>query len=305
MANNVFCMPPYIGDEEQLTQITYREIFSRLERIAINVCRWENLPEGLNQQIIERYLFYYGNVVIFYDDVATQYVALPISGEYAWDVNYYPTEVEVMGFQGYHRRVSTDEAVIIYNDYQMNPGFSMASLLATRLTNTLRTGDMHLELQKVGKIIAVPESKKTGVQALLKRIKNFHLYTIGTPAMRELAESTSVLDTELEFIVDKLDKHYSFLWHDSLNFYGVDSMSDKQSGIGQAEVEAESSMARANRSAMMNARLDGVKALNDMFGLNVKVTFVPDVGGEDNVELHNNSENNNGDSNRQEDAGDV
>lgn len=303
MINN-FCLPPYIDDDDQLTIRTYHEMFYRLERLAINVIHWKNLPTGLKPIILERYLFYFGNVVLFYDDILMRYVGLPIVGEFAWDVNGYPTEYEVCGFKGYRRRLNYTNSVIIWNSYQLNPAAEMTGLLATRLTNTLRTGDMHLENQKIGKIISVPETKRKSVQALIQRIKNFHLYTIGSPAAKDLAESTQALDTELDYIVDKLDAHYSFLWHDALNYYGIDSITDKTSGVNIKESMAEEQMAKANKTAMLNSRQDGVDNFNKMFNQNVQLEFL-DGEEEQDVELYDDAENSDGGINREDSSSDV
>lgn len=287
-----FCMPPYISTEEMLTEETYRMLFNRLERVALSVIRWDNLPNGLDPILMERYLFYRGNVALYYDDILGQYVGLPISGEFAWDVNSMPTEYEVVGFKGYHRRLTASESVIIWNDPQLSPSVGMTAIQATRLTNTLRTSDMHLEAQKIGKIVKVPETKKRGIEKILDRVKNFHLYTIASPALPELKDAVQVLDTELEYIGEKLDNHYSFLWHDALTYYGLTSITDKKSGVGQYEMEAEQSMSDANRRAMLATRETGIKKFNEMFGTNVKVGFVD--GGEKRERLYDDLKDGNG-----------
>lgn len=299
---NQFCMPPYASDEDLLTVRTYQEIFYRIERIAINAIRWKNLPDGLDAMLIERYMFYWGNVVIFYDDILERYIALPMNTEMGWDINWYPTKYTVVGFNGYFRELDVNNSVIIWNNYQMNPSSEMAGLLATRLTNALRTGDMHLEYQKVGKIISVPETQKKTARSLVQRIKNFNLYTIGSSALKDIASNTAVLDTEVDYIVDKLDNHYSFLWHDCLSYFGITSMSNKLSGVTPAEMSAENSMAIANRSAMINSRKDGIQKVNEMFGIDIEIEF---LGGDDYGELYNNTENDNGESDGEDESGQL
>lgn len=301
---NNFCMPPYIDNDDQLTIRTYQEIFYRLERVALNAVEWKNLPEGLDPMIIERYLFYFGNVVLYYDEILMQYVALPMRGEFAWDVNAYPTVYDVVGFGGYTRRLTVDNSVIIWNNYQLNPTAEMAGLLATRLTNTLRTGDQHLELQKLGKILCVPENKRSGLKEIIRKIKNFAAYIIASPAAKELGESVTALDTELDYIVDKLDNHYSFLWHDALAYFGITSMSDKKSGVNIMESKSEDAMANANRGPMIHARRDGVKKFNQMFGENVSVDFSTE-GGEEDGELYDISQDTYGESDREDTTDNV
>lgn len=304
-----FCIPPYISGEESLTHETYQMLFYRLERVALNVIKWENLPVGLDPVLIERYLFYRGNCVLFYDEILGQYIGLPMSTEYGWDVNSMPTDYEVIGFQGYRRMLNIYNSIIIWNDAQLSPSVQMTAIQATRLTNTLRTSDMHLEAQKVGKIVRVPETKKRGMEKILDRIKNFHLYTIASPATPELKDAVQVLDTELDYIGDKLDNHYSFLWHDALSYYGITSMTDKLSGVGKSEMLAEQSMAEANKQAMLMTRKKAADAFNKMFGQNIKVSFLSDEGLErrlkEDARQYNDSENGNGDTDKEDGTREV
>lgn len=297
--HSLCCIPPAINSEEELTLRTYDSMFYRLERMATSVFKWEGLPTEINPALIERYLFYYGNCVFYYDDIIEQYVVLPMSGEYAWDINYLPTEYEVVGFGGYRARLNYENSVVLYNDTIFSPGIVNSQLFATRLTNALRTGDMHLELQKVGKIVSVPETKKTGVKEIFKRIKNYCVYTFASPAAKELFDNVKVLDTELDVIIKDLDSHYSFIWHDAMSYYGITSMTNKLSGVSDKEVEAENAMARGNTNSLHEARNLGCKKINEMFGLNVTVGF----GGEGNGQVYNDSENSNGISNGEDESG--
>lgn len=304
MINTQFCMPPYISNENLLTTQTYSQMYYRIERLALNVFKWRNLPYGLKSMIIERYLFYFGRVALFYDEVLEQFVALPVTGEFAWDVDYYPTAYEVTGFGGYRRMLDYTNSVLLYNDYQMSPGSEMASIFATRLTNSLRTSDMHLELQKIGKVITAPETKRKGFETILKKIKNFAATVIASPAAMDMKDSIQVLDTELDFIVDKLDGHYTFMWHDVLNYLGIDSMSDKQSGVNPLESKAEAAMAQGNRMAMKNAREEGIEKFNEMFGQNVELEFLGKEDGQ-NGELYDDSEDSDGDSGREDESSNL
>lgn len=289
MKNELFLPPPYIDDEEILTRETYLQLHHRVERVALNICVWENLPDGMRQMILERYLYYYGNAVFFRDELLEQYIILPITAEYSWDVNAYPIEYEVRDWCGRTWRLNKDNSVIIWNNYQAMPTATDVQIFATRLTNTARTSDNHLENQIIGKIVTVPESKKTGVKKLLERIKNYHLFTIASPAAQSLASQIQVLDTEVEYNGDKIDKHYSFLWHDCMSFMGVPSISDKVSGVTPIEAESERMLSTANMNAVINPRRDAVRDINKMFGLNIKVSF-----GGVNSELYNDAQNSDG-----------
>lgn len=286
MQTTMCCMPPYVDNEDALTQTTYMQYMYRIERVALNAVRWDGLPETVRQMVIERYLYYYGNAVFFKDEILDQYFVLPITAEYDWDVDHYPIEYDVTDWRGRRWHLSKDNSVIIWNNYQRVPSIPMAQLFATRLTNTMRTSDNHLEAQRIGKIIVAPENKRRGVKALLDRVKGFHLFTIVSPAAAELSGQVTVLDTELDYIGDKIDNHYSFIWHDCMQYFGITSTSDKKSGMTAEEIMSENDTAISGQGALLNSREDAVKEINKMFGLNISVTS----GRRSNGELYDNLE---------------
>lgn len=290
--DNMCTMPPYINDEEAFTSLTYFELMHRMERVALSSVNWDGLPQEIKPMILERYLYYWGQCVFFYDDIAERYCVLPYATAYTWDVNYYPTSYDVIGFNGYIRKLDRSNSVIIWNNYQMTPTANMVRILATRLTNTLRTSDMHLEQLKIGKILSVPQEKQRGLKKILERIKNFHLYTITSPAGGSLTESTTVLDTEIESYLKDVDAHYNFLWHDALSYLGFDAMNAKASGVNILEAMSDSEMAEGNENAVINSREDAVKEINEMFDLNISVSFVKGV--RDNGRLYRNAQDGNG-----------
>lgn len=282
-----FCLPPYINNEEQITAVTYQEIMYRLERIALTSVKWDGLPEEINPMILERYLYYFGQCVFYYDDILQKYLVLPFATQYAWDQNYYPTEYDVIGFMGYIKRLNYTNSVIIWNNYQMTPTVNMCAVMATRLTNTLRTSDMHLEALKIGKILSVPETKKRGVQKIIEKIKNYHLFTVTSPAGAGIGESVQTLDTEINAKLDQLDSHYTFLWHDTLAYLGYESINTKRSGVNILESQSDNDMASGNKLAVLSPRQNACKLINEMFGLNISVTFGEKKEGDGNGELYN------------------
>ena len=287
---------PYTTDENQLTNQTFLMHFYRLERIALNAVKWDNLPESISQAVLERYLFYFGAACFFLDEIIGDYMILPVTGMLKFDQNGLPTEWVVTGMHGYTRVCNSDNAVIIYNDYNFSPSNAWAAVFSGRLTNALRTCDMHLEMHKVGKVIRVPETLKNSVKNLLTRVKNFHLFSVISPSAGNLSQATDMLNAQPEnYVLDKLDNHYTFIWHEALSFFGVNSVSDKKSGMTSEEVGAESNKTSVEQDAIINPRSDAAERINKMFGLNIKVSI--SKGGVYNV--YNRTEDPDGGTNRE------
>lgn len=309
MNDNFCCMPPKIDSETLLTQDTYKECFYRIERIALNVTRWDNLPKEVNQMMLERFLFYYGRCAFFYDDILEKYLVLPVSAEYAWDEYGFPTEYEVMGFLGYTRRLNSENSVLILNNYQFHSDTYQASLFATRLCETKRTVDMHTEALRLGIGIAVPENKKTSAQKLVAKLKNFQLWHIISPGFLEGSDKIKTFDLQRRYDIDKLDVHLEKLWAEVYDFFGVDNAPEKRERLISDEVFVQTSVSEINRNARLNPRQDACEKINKMFGLDVMVTAnrnsIYGNGGDGDGELHNDIENAYGKSDKQDGADNV
>lgn len=299
---NMCAMPPYLSDVERLTQQTYIQIFHRLERMALCAVKWEGLPNITKQMLIERQLFYTGASVFFYDEILEMYLTLPISGQYSWDENGLPIEYEVTGFRDYRRRLNVYNSVIIYNDYQLTPSSFMAQIFASRLCDTLRTCDVHLNKHKIGKIISTPETQSKGIKKVIEKIKNFDMYQVVSPTVMKDFKDAVVLDTEMDSILPDLDNHYRFLWHDCMAYWGVNSISDKKAGMSPAEISADSGLAEIDKYAVLNTRQEACEKINEMFGLNVSVKYATE-GRESNVQVYNNTKGGNGVTDRKDGAG--
>lgn len=297
---------PYMDSEEQLTISTYNQLYYRIAEIAMGSIKWHGLPKEVNPLFLERYEFQRGNCVFFYDETLGEYIALPMSGETRWDQNGWPTHYRVIGMNGYNRDLDISNSVVIPNNYFLSPSAPMAAIFASRLTNTLRTGDVHLEAQKLGNIVAVPETQKKGVREIIRRVKNFHLFTITTPAAAELASRTQALQTQPDYIVDKLDNHYTFLWHECVSHFGVDSMTNKLSGVTRQETMAENGIANDSMGIRLEVRQKACEQIKQMFGLNITVGPQPEIlnqGGDGDGQIHDGSKDSDGGTDRETAAG--
>lgn len=274
---NDLCMPPvFITDEKALTEQTFIDEYLQFERMALVACKWDNLPNGVTQRWIERFLFYFGNCVFFYDSIMDKYFTFPLAGILTFDEYGDPETYTVMGWGAATWNLDKTNSVIIWNNYEHVSSSGMAQRFATRTTNALRTGDVHLEAHKIGKIISVPAIQKRGVQKILERIKDFVLYTIVSPNAITQGNITEINGQPEDYVLDKIDNHYSFLVHRALSYFGVDSISDKKSGMTDREQEAEMSGANTNKQAILLPRKEACVAINDMFGLSLSVSIGAD-----------------------------
>ncbi len=308
MPNQLFTCPPYIGPDcekydETITMQTYLEIYNRIENLALNIMRWDNLPDETMQLIIERCLFYYGNCVFFRDEVSGDYLTLPMCAQYAWDEYGIPVEYEVMGAMGYKKKLTRFNSVLMLNNYNFSPDVTMAAIFARRLTETKRTVDMHVEAHRIGKILAVPENKKQSAKKLLERIKGFRLWQIVMPGILNDLKEVHEINLETSYIIDKLDTHENELWRECYDYFGIDSTPEKAERVLTDEINVQTSVAEVNRNVRLNPRQDAVERINKMFGLSISCTANLDSirgnGGDRVGGIHNDPKDSDGSSDRE------
>ena len=142
---------------QELNDRTYTDYFYRLSLLAKSVFKWNNLPNGIDEKWIERYLFLEGKCMFFKDDkVGLMVSKFTDSGI----LNFYdePTEItpvannyanfrEEMG--GTLRTYKNgSECVLIRNNDIMIPTRYTIKLYALRLAEIQRTIDISRMCQK-------------------------------------------------------------------------------------------------------------------------------------------------------------
>ena len=54
---------------KKLNNLTFTDYFYRLSLIALSIFKWDNLPNGINERWIEKYLFDIGECMFFKDPI--------------------------------------------------------------------------------------------------------------------------------------------------------------------------------------------------------------------------------------------
>ena len=55
--------------EKQISDITFTDYFNQLMLLAKSVFKWNNLPNGIDEKWIEKFLFTEGNCLFFKDEI--------------------------------------------------------------------------------------------------------------------------------------------------------------------------------------------------------------------------------------------
>jgi hypothetical protein len=254
---------------------TYDDIFSQLKEIALNVYRWENVPDSIDIRFLELCLFNRGYAVYFNDEILGN-LALNCTIGGALNVYNIPINRTAYASNGYKRFLTVNDSVIIYNNYMHRATYPTIDMYAKRLTQIKRAIDVNITQQKVPKIIQCIRQQQLTFQNMYEQVDNNEPVII-------LDESTDlkaicVLDNTAPYVADKLNLLYKDLWNQALTFLGVEnSNADKKERLVSDEVGSNYGNVEVQRNVMLNARKQAVKEINEMFGTEIKVSFNSDL----------------------------
>lgn len=254
---------------------TYDDIFSQLKEIALNVYRWDNVPESIDIRFLELCLFNKGYAVYFNDEVLGN-LALNCAIGGALNVYNIPIKRTAYASNGYKRYLNKSDSVIIYNNYLHRATFPTIDMYAKRLTQIKRAIDVNITQQKVPKIIQCSRQQQLTFQNMYEQVDNNEPVII-------IDENTDlkaigVLDNSAPYVADKLNLLYKDLWNQALTFLGVEnSNADKKERLVSDEVGSNYGNVEVQRNVMLNSRKQAVKEINEMFGTEIEVSFNSDL----------------------------
>lgn len=266
------------------------DYFIRLMLIARSLFKYENLPNGIDEKWIERYLFSEG-ACLFYKDPRFGYMVAKLGETGA--LNYYdePTTVRPYAtnyiYEG-EQLINNVNCVIIRNNDEMLPTAPTLQIYSYDLTNIKRTQDVNLTNLKMPTIVRCSDKQKLSLKQAINQ-RNDNEPTIWGDKNLDL-DNVQVLNLNTPIVFDKLQIQKHAVWNECMTFLGINNANmDKRERLVDDEVQANNEQVKACEDVMLKAREEAVKRINEMFGLNISVrrrnlSEMPSIRLEDDIE---------------------
>lgn len=274
----------YESIAKNLNDLTFTDYFYRLMLIARTRFKWNNLPNGIDEKWIERWLFSEGKCVFFKDKTKGYMIAkMTPNGQ----INYYdePTVVRPYGTNYIGPDLENDrECVIIRNNDVMLPTSYTIQLFAIRLTDVSRTIDVNIKAQKTPVLIKCSDKQKLSLKQVYRQWNENEPVIYGDKTMD--TESFEVLNTEAPIVFDKLQIQKHEIWNECMTFLGINNANmNKRERLVDDEVQANNGQIRLSADVMLKSRERACEMINKIFGLNISVELrEPEEVPEDNLE---------------------
>lgn len=252
----------------------------RLYEIAMSCFEWQNLPKGIDSNMMEYWLLT-DNVVVFFKDDSLKYdyrapegyACLQVVPNGELDMYNYPKYRRAYSINGdVNVDLNESNSVLIFNTSARFPMLPSLDMYAYRLAMVDRSIDVNVINQRSPKVIRCDDAQKLTFLNLVEKVEGAQ-YTVGVDKSVDFNE-LQILDLTVPYVADKLDDHKNTLFNEALTYLGIEStFSDKKERLIEQEVLVNMGSVEAQRLTRLEPRKKACKEINELFGLNVNVEF--------------------------------
>lgn len=246
---------------------TYRQYYNRLVELSISMFEWKNLPDTVDPRFLELTLFADGQAVFFKDE-ELGYLALQNAMNGDFDVYRIPINRRAFAVNGYQRKLTNKDSVIVYNNYLHTNSQLDADMFARRLYNLDRAIDVNANAQKTPVLIKCSQEERLTLLNVYKQWDGNEPLIMGDKGLN--TNAMTVLKTDAPYVCDKLYQLKTQIWNEALTYMGISNINvQKKERLITDEVTRNQGGTIASRYSRLNARRDACKKINAMFGLEV------------------------------------
>lgn len=254
-------------------EFSYIQYYNRLTDIGLNLFKWNNLPNSIDERFLELTLFETGKAIFFLDDAMQKYLGLTVMIGGELNVYRIPINRTAYATNGYFNNSLTDKnSVLIFNNRMHTPSKLDVEIFAQRLYNLDRTIDVNVNGQKTPVAILCDENQRLTMKNLYMEYQGNQPFIFGSKDLD--VKGITAINTGAPYVADKLYELKTQYWNEALTYLGVPNIgTNKKERMITDEVQRSMGGVLANRLSRLNERKEACKKINEMFGLDISVEF--------------------------------
>ena len=261
-------------DSAVMNNRTYIQYYQRLAELSISMFEWKNLPDSIDERFLEICLFSDGKAVFFEDEVLG-YLCLRTMIDGRWNVYNIPINRRAYATNGYNKKLTDKNSVIIFNNYMHTNSKLDVEMFARRLYDLDRAIDVNAKAQKTPVIIVCDENERLTMKNVYKQYEGNEPFIFGDKKLNP--ESLKVLKTDAPYVADKLYQLKTNYWNEALTYLGISNTNiNKKERMISDEVMRNMGGVIASRYSRLESRRQAAKKINEMFGLKIEVNYRAD-----------------------------
>ena len=246
---------------------------------------WENLPERLTSEKLERFITLWSGdgLAVGLEDQTGGPMILPgyPSGEF--DIYWLPRSYTVTGAL-YDRVIDSDDCVPFWDNPSHHSLVPMVSETEKSLTECWTIMATNTRQQRNPYVFSGTKTQiETLKEAARKRAEGDEILAVTDDGMNMIETAKRFFPIKPEFLGPLMMEHYTQIINRFLTAVGIDNVPImKRERVSTAESAANNQLILYNRNAATRMRENAAEAFNRMFGTNISVTW---KGGEMNEVL--------------------
>lgn len=269
---------------------TYKFYLDRLTELSISMFKWDNVPDTIDVRFLESTLFRNGSAVFFKDtdldggiattgddsgEKAGTYLALPVMMNGKWNVYNVPMERRAYASNNYQKTLNYKDSVVIYNNMIRTNCTDVCTIYAKRLWNLDRIIDVNANAQKTPVLVIADEQQRLTAINMYQQWDGNQPVIFGNKGLD--TNTLSVLRTDAPYVADNIYQLKTQIWNEALTYLGISNINyQKKERMISDEVLRNQGGTIASRYSRLESRRQAAEQINNMFGLNIEVSYRED-----------------------------
>ena len=267
----------------------YKLIYDRYKMLALNMFRWEGLPDSIKSRHIENSLYHHGLCIIINDE-NLGFISVPCNYGANLNINNEPTEVITTGYNyiktiKYMSDKEKDKCQLILNNDLAIGNKEYIEYFAQKMYEVDTVIRANINQQKYPWFIPCEPKLKNSIKLMFEKVDNLEPLILADKSI--ITEGIQVLTTNTPYVADKLNEYKFELEREILTFLGLNNNFEKKERLLTNEVDSNNQFIDANIEIQYKNRLIAQDYLNSKFGWNCKVIKVAREVELDDIELEN------------------
>lgn len=260
-----------------LNDATYVDYIERLKRIAMSRFEWQNLPSSMDERYLEKCLFYTGQAALLHHP---EYGFINTKATIDGALNLYglPTSINChsygviqesrMVYNGIALPEKDDdsEAILVMNDWNMDPTSAVIELFAARLAEAERACDVNIKAQKTPYVVLTSDSQRHSMTNAFQQVDANAAVIVGEKDVFDIG-NIKTLNTQAPYVTDKIMNYKNQIWNECLTLLGVNNLQEKRERMVTDETNTNNELINLNLMSYLKPREKAAAQFNEKFGL--------------------------------------
>lgn len=243
-----------------------------LNMLGLGTYRIAGLPSHISEDNVNTWLWQYGRLVAFRDDITSNIEILPYNsivygryGEPSRCIAYSPF---LENFE--YTITSSTPKVFLYDNTSHESLQPIIYQYAKELARIRRISEINILHQKTPRLWNCPPNQEVSLRHILEDYKD-DVEMINTYKDLAVDEITATL-TPAPFVADKINLYFKELWSEVLSVLGVTSTNiNKRERVTHDEIIQSNGGTLVFAANRYNTRYCSIKEMNALFGINCEI----------------------------------